>query len=77
MIEEELVRYIAENLVSHPEQVRLNRRESGKSIILELHVAPEDMGRIIGKNGRVANSIRALLRALPNQKGGRVILEID
>lgn len=77
MAEEELVRYIAENLVNYPDQVRLNRRDSGKSIILELHVAPEDMGRVIGKNGRVANSIRALLRALPAHKGMRVILEID
>ncbi len=83
MIEEELVQYIAENLVKHPEQVNLSRRESGRTVVLELSVASEDMGRVIGRSGRVANAIRALLRAVPSNEESseryrrRVILEIE
>lgn len=77
MMEEELIRYIAQNLVNDTSQVTVNVRQAGKSTVLELHVAPEDMGRVIGKNGRVANAIRSLLRAVPTHKGGRIILEID
>lgn len=83
MTEEDLVQYIAENLVNNPEQVKLSRRESGRTVILELTVAQDDMGRVIGRSGRVANSIRALLRAMPNYDEGRdrrrrrVILEIE
>lgn len=84
MIEEELVQYIAENLVNDPEQVNVNRKETNRSVVLELTVASDDMGRVIGRNGRVANSIRALLRSLPEETGKgrnnrrkRVILEIE
>ena len=85
MIEEDLVQYIAENLVNDPEQVNITRKETNRSIVLELSVASDDMGRVIGRSGRVANSIRALLRALPNEESGegrnrrpkRVILEIE
>lgn len=84
-MEEDLVQYIAENLVNDPEQVSINRKETNRSIVLELSVASDDMGRVIGRNGRVANSIRALLRALPSEDEGkgrnrrrkRVILEIE
>ncbi len=84
-MEEDLVQYIAENLVNDPEQVNINRKETNRSIVLELSVASDDMGRVIGRNGRVANSIRALLRALPSQDEGkgrnrrskRIILEIE
>lgn len=84
MAEEELVQYIAENLVNDPEQVNVNRKETNRSIVLELTVASDDMGRVIGRSGRVANSIRALLRALPEESGQgrnrrrkRIILEIE
>jgi uncharacterized protein len=78
-MEEELVGFIASNLVNNPEQVSVVRRDSGRTIVLELNVAPEDMGRVIGKNGRVANAIRALLRALneDDNRARRVILEIE
>lgn len=82
--EEDLVLYIAKNLVNSPEQVSVARKETGRSIVLELSVAPDDMGRVIGRSGRVANSIRAVLRALPsadddrgNLRRRRVILEIE
>lgn len=79
MSEESLVQYIAENLVNDPSQVKLNRRETGRTLVLELKVAQGDMGRVIGKNGRVANAIRSLLRAASSDRGRgqRVILEIE
>lgn len=84
-MEEDLVQYIATNLVNDPEQVNILRKETNRSVVLELSVASDDMGRVIGRSGRVANSIRALLRALPSQDDGnnrnhrrkRVILEIE
>lgn len=76
--EESLVQYIAENLVNDPEQVNINRRKKGRTVILELNVASDDMGRVIGKDGRVANAIRALLRASDRSRGrSRIILEIE
>jgi len=82
MVEEELVQYIAENLVHAPEEIRVQRRETSRNVVLELSVAPGDMGRVIGRSGRVANSIRALLRACStdehNQhRSRRIILEIE
>ena len=83
MAEEELLQYIAENLVNSPEEVRVRRKDSSRNIVLELSVASDDMGRVIGRSGRVANSIRALLRAAtPSEEFGqerrrRVILEIE
>lgn len=76
-MEKELVEYIAENLVNDPSEVKVNSRRAGSSIILELHVAKSDMGRVIGKNGRVANAIRSLLRASSSSNNKRIILEID
>lgn len=75
-MEDRLVEYIAKNLVDDPEQVMVRRKETGSSVIVHLHVASDDMGRVIGKNGRVANAIRALLRAQAVHDK-RVILEID
>lgn len=76
-MEEELIRYIAENLVNDAEQVSLNTKNKGRTIVVELNVAPDDMGRVIGKSGRVANAMRALLRAATDQQRKRVILEIE
>ena len=76
-MEEELVRYIAENLVNDAEKVTLNTKKKGRTVVIELNVSPDDMGRVIGKSGRVANAIRALLRAATDQRRKRVILEIE
>jgi hypothetical protein len=76
-MEQELVEYIAKSLVDHPEQVKVNKRETSSSTILELTVAKDDMGRVIGKNGQVANAIRALLRVVATRQKTRIILEID
>ena len=73
---EELIAYIAKSLVDDPTQVQVNRRVTGSTIVLELHVAQEDTGRVIGKGGHVANAMRSLLRVAENQKSKRVILKI-
>ncbi len=71
-----LVEYIAKSLVDDPSQVSVVERSGASSVTLELHVAPEDMGRVIGRDGRVANAMRALLRVLAAKEGKRVNLEI-
>lgn len=77
-MEQDLIQYIAENLVNDASQVSINRREAGRTTVIELHVGQGDMGRVIGKNGRVANAMRALLRAAAeDQRGKRIILEIE
>ena len=73
----DLVEYIAKSLVDDPASVEVTETQSGSSsIILELRVAPDDMGRVIGKSGRVANAIRALLRVIATKEGKRITLEI-
>jgi predicted RNA-binding protein YlqC (UPF0109 family) len=78
IMEEDLIQYIAENLVNDPEKVSVQKNKKGRNIILELNVASDDMGRVIGKSGRVANAMRSLLRASDRRRGrGRIILEIE
>lgn len=72
----ELVEYIAKSLVDDPAGVTVSEIGGANSMILELHVAPDDMGRIIGKGGRVANAMRTLIRVLAAKEGKRVTLEI-
>jgi predicted RNA-binding protein YlqC (UPF0109 family) len=73
----DLVEYIAKSLVDDPASVEVTETTTGSSaIVLELRVAPDDMGRVIGKSGRVANAIRALLRVVAAKEGKRVTLEI-
>lgn len=72
----ELVEYIAKSLVDDPSQVYVSEIEGEASVMLELRVGPEDMGRVIGKGGRTANAIRTLVRVLAAKQGKRVTLEI-
>jgi len=72
----ELIEYMAKALVDDPDQVRVEEIEGTNATIYELRVAPEDMGRVIGKQGRVANAMRTLLRAAAARQGRRVTLEI-
>ncbi len=72
----ELVEYIAKSLVEDPSQVEIREMGGPQSTILELRVAPEDMGRVIGRSGRVANAMRTLLRVAASKQGKRVTLEI-
>ena len=71
----ELLLYIAQNLVEHPEQVKVESFE-GDPLVLELRVAPEDMGKVIGRGGRIAKEIRALMKSVAQRQGVRVSVEI-
>lgn len=73
----ELVEYIAQSLVDDPTQVRVSQTRHGITVNLRVQVAKEDMGRIIGKGGRIANAIRVLLRVAAAQEGKRATLDID
>jgi predicted RNA-binding protein YlqC (UPF0109 family) len=73
----ELVEYVAKSLVDDPSQVEVSVEPSGNLVVLKLHVAPDDAGRVIGKDGRVASAIRVLLRAMAAREGKRVALKID
>ena len=72
----ELTLEMARSVVTNPDQVRVEEVEGASMIVLELSVASEDMGRIIGKEGRVANAMRTLLRTSAAKEGKRVNLEI-
>ncbi|RME69697.1 MAG: KH domain-containing protein [Chloroflexi bacterium] len=72
----ELTLQMARAVVNNPDAVRVEEVEGASMIVLELSVAPEDMGRIIGKDGRVANAMRTLLRTSAAKDGKRVNLEI-
>ena len=72
----ELTLRMAQAVVNNPDLVRVEAAEGVSMIVLELSVDPDDMGRIIGKKGRVANAMRTLLRSSAAQKGKRVNLEI-
>ena len=63
----DLVEYLAKALVEHPEQVLVTQREDDDAVIIELKVASEDMGKVIGKQGRIAKAIRALVKASAGQ----------
>ena len=72
----ELVDYIAKLLVDKPEEVVVKETEDDKSVLIELRVAPEDMGKVIGKQGKIAKSIRTLTKATAAKEGKRVVVEI-
>ena len=73
----ELLTYIAQSLVDHPEQVEVNEYQSQGETTLELRVASEDMGKVIGRQGRIAKWIRVLMRSVGQRKGLRVSVEIS
>ena len=73
----ELVEIIAKSLVDKPEDVHVNEVLGEESIILELKVSPEDMGKVIGKQGRIAKAIRAILKAVSLKEDVKVNLEIE
>lgn len=72
----ELVEVIAKSLVDNPDQVNVNEIEGERSIILELKVAPDDMGKVIGKQGRIAKAIRTVVKAAATKEEKRVVVEI-
>jgi hypothetical protein len=72
----ELIEFIARSLVDDPTQVEVRQDKSGNHVHLELRVAREDMGRVIGKSGKVANSMRTLLKVPASREGKQVTLDV-
>lgn len=72
----ELVEVIAKSLVEHPEEVIVTEKESGKSTVIELKVAQSDMGKVIGKQGRIAKAIRSVVKAAASKSDKKVIVDI-
>ncbi len=75
-MEKELVEFLVRSLVDRPEEVSVNVVEGEKSTILELRVAEDDIGKVIGKQGRIAKAIRTILSACATKDGKRASLEI-
>ncbi len=75
-MEKDLVEYIVKSLVDQPDDVVVNVIEGEKSTILELKVASDDVGKVIGKQGRIAKAIRTILSASATKSGKRAVLEI-
>ena len=73
----ELVEIIAKALVDNPDEVVVTETEKDKAIIVDLKVAPSDMGKVIGKSGRIAQSIRSVVSAAASKTNKKVIVEID
>jgi uncharacterized protein len=72
----ELVDYMAKSLVENPDQVRVTTDYSEQSVLVELEVAPDDMGKVIGKEGRIANAMRSLVKVAAAREGKRAVLDI-
>jgi predicted RNA-binding protein YlqC (UPF0109 family) len=72
----ELVEYVARGLVEHPEKVSVVEIPEGGGLIYELEVAPDDMGKVIGRQGRMINSLRTLVKAAAVRRGVRVNVEV-
>jgi len=73
---QEFVDFVAKSLVDHPDKVEVKEIEGEKTTVIELKVAPEDLGKVIGKQGRTARAIRTLLAALARKQNKRAVLEI-
>ena len=67
---------IAKSLVENPEEVTVTERQSGKTTVVELKVAPSDMGKVIGKQGRIAKAIRAVVKAAASKEDKKVVVDI-
>ena len=72
----ELVEFLARALVSDPDSVRVDEISENGEVVLEVRVAPDDLGRVIGRNGRVANAIRTVAKAAATKEDRRVLVEI-
>ncbi len=72
----ELIEFIAQSLTSNPDAVKVTESDEGDQIVIRLEVAPEDKGKVIGRQGRVAQAMRVLLRVAAVKDGTRAVLEI-
>ena len=73
----ELVKLIAMSLVDHPEEVVVTEREDGKALVIEVKVAESDMGKVIGKQGRIAKAIRTVVKAAASKEEKKVVVDIQ
>ena len=73
---DELVEFLARSLVDDPDAVRVEREERDDALVLHLHVAPDDVGKVIGKQGRLARALRSIVRAGGARADERYVLEI-
>ena len=73
----ELVEVLAKSLVDHPEEVVVNETEKEDTIVLELKVATDDMGKVIGKQGRIAKAIRTVVKAAASKEDKKVVVDIQ
>ena len=74
---ERLVEIIAKSLVDHPDQVAVHQEEDTRTVVIRLRVAQEDMGKVIGKQGRIAKAIRTMVNAAGTRSNKRIIVDID
>ncbi len=72
----ELITYLAKSLVDDPDAVTVEEHESEDSVVITLSVAPDDMGRVIGRNGKIAKSIRAIVKSASYKLPKKVVVEI-
>ena len=72
----ELVEVIAKSLVDNPDEVVVTEKENGKTLLVELKVAPADMGKVIGKQGRIAKAIRSVVKAAASKDDRKVVVDI-
>ena len=72
----ELLTYIVENLVEHPDQVSITQNETDRETVFEVRVADSDMGKVIGRQGRIVKEIRVLMKAVAQRQGRKVSVEI-
>ena len=72
----EIVEVIAKSIVNNPDQVQVEEEKDGTSVVLKLHVAPEDMGKVIGKQGRIAKAMRTVVKAAAIRENKKVMVEI-
>ena len=72
----DLLTYITQNLVEHPQAVDVQETETDGNVVLELRVDPSDMGKVIGRQGRIAKEIRTLMRSVAQRQGKKVSVEI-
>ena len=72
----ELLTYMIQNLVDHPDPVSVTEREAGGETVFEVRVADGDMGKVIGRQGRIIKEVRVLMKAVAQRKGNRVSVEV-
>ena len=72
----ELLTYIIQNLVDHPDEVSVTEREAGNETVFEVRVANGDMGKVIGRQGRIIKEVRILMKAVAQRKGKKVSVEV-